>query len=375
MMRKNKLDYTELNQAIVIGKKVLHIMYVVALIGSLYIFIVVGKETGLFKILLTILKIISPLFIGMLIAWILNPLVTWFQKQGLKRILATLLVYFVIFGSSTLLLMTLIPTFYSQIVELTTSFQSTLDSIKSWADSLFENLNKINGINAMEIKESIFDEITILFSKYVESIPEIAIAAVSSVISGLGTFLVSIVMAFFFLVGFENMGSLVGFLPKKTQDTTKELLIEVDVASRSFLVGSIIDCIFIFIISSIGMYFVGLKAPLMFGLFCGITNIIPYIGPYIGGAPAVLVAFTQSTTTGFLTLLVIGVIQMLEGNILQPMILSKTTKLHPVSIMLGLLVFGYYFGIAGMILSTPLMAAVKAIVLYFDKKYDILNFN
>lgn len=375
MMRKNKLDYTELNQAIVIGKKVLHIMYVVALIGSLYIFIVVGKETGLFKILLTILKIISPLFIGMLIAWILNPLVTWFQKQGLKRILATLLVYFVIFGSSTLLLMTLIPTFYSQIVELTTSFQSTLDSIKSWADSLFENLNKINGINAMEIKESIFDEITILFSKYVESIPEIAITAVSSVISGLGTFLVSIVMAFFFLVGFENMGSLVGFLPKKTQDTTKELLIEVDVASRSFLVGSIIDCIFIFIISSIGMYFVGLKAPLMFGLFCGITNIIPYIGPYIGGAPAVLVAFTQSTTTGFLTLLVIGVIQMLEGNILQPMILSKTTKLHPVSIMLGLLVFGYYFGIAGMILSTPLMAAVKAIVLYFDKKYDILNFN
>ena len=375
MMRKNKLDYTELNQAIVIGKKVLHIMYVVALIGSLYIFIVVGKETGLFKILLTILKIISPLFIGMLIAWILNPLVTWFQKQGLKRILATLLLYFVLFGSSTLLLMTLIPTFYSQIVELTTSFQSTLDSIKSWADSLFENLNKINGINAMEIKESIFDEITILFSKYVESIPEIAITAVSSVISGLGTFLVSIVMAFFFLVGFENMGSLVGFLPKKTQDTTKELLIEVDVASRSFLVGSIIDCIFIFIISSIGMYFVGLKAPLMFGLFCGITNIIPYIGPYIGGAPAVLVAFTQSTTTGFLTLLVIGVIQMLEGNILQPMILSKTTKLHPVSIMLGLLVFGYYFGIAGMILSTPLMAAVKAIVLYFDKKYDILNFN
>ena len=128
-------------------------------------------------------------------------------------------------------------------------------------------------------------------------------------------------------------------------------------------------------ISSIGLWFVGLKAPLLFGLFCGITNIIPYLGPYLGGIPAVIVGFTQSTTIGILTLVVIAVIQLLEGNLLQPLILSKTTKLHPITIILGLLIFGYFFNIVGMIISTPIIAALKAVVLYFDKKYDILKFN
>ena len=85
----------------------------------------------------------------------------------------------------------------------------------------------------------------------------------------------------------------------------------------------------IFVVSSLGLWIVGLKAPLLFGLFCGLTNVIPYAGPYIGGAPAVIVGFSQSPTIGILTLVVIAVIQFLEGNFLQPVIMAKSTKLHP----------------------------------------------
>ena len=66
---------------------------------------------------------------------------------------------------------------------------------------------------------------------------------------------------------------------------------------------------------------------------------------------------------------------MRQEYLLQPIILSKTTKLHPITIMLGLLVFGHFFGIIGMVISTPLLAAFKAIILFFDKKYDILDIN
>ena len=118
---------------------------------------------------------------------------------------------------------------------------------------------------------------------------------------------------------------------------------------------------------------VGLKAPALFGFFCGLTNIIPYLGPYIGGAPAVIVGFTQSPTIGILTIVVIAVIQFLEGNFLQPVIMSKTTKLHPVTIILGLLVFGYFFGILGMLLSTPIIAVCKTIFQFFDKKYGLIS--
>ena len=126
-------------------------------------------------------------------------------------------------------------------------------------------------------------------------------------------------------------------------------------------------------VTSIAFWIIGLRAPLLFGLFCGITNIIPYAGPYIGGAPAVIVGYSQGPLVGTLTLISIGVVQFLEGNLLQPLIMSKTTKLHPVTIMLGLLVFGHFFGILGMVISTPVIAAIKAIFLFFDDKYGILN--
>ena len=139
--------------------------------------------------------------------------------------------------------------------------------------------------------------------------------------------------------------------------------------------GALIDSTLVFIISALCLWMVGLKAPLLFGLFCGITNVIPYAGPYIGGAPAVIVGFSQGMTTGLLTLLVIAIIQFIEGNFFQPVIMSKTTKLHPVTIMLGLLVFGYFWGIIGMVISTPIIAALKALFIYFENKYNFLNFD
>ena len=198
---------------------------------------------------------------------------------------------------------------------------------------------------------------------------------ISSLFSGLGTILIGLVIGFYLLISVDGTDNLINLLPKKMQETTRDLLTEIDGSFRSFVQGALLDSTFVFIITSIGFSLIGLKAPLFFGLFCGITNVIPYAGPYIGGAPAVIVGFSQGIPTGLLTLVVIVLIQFLEGNFLQPLIMSKTTKLHPVTIMLGLLVFGYFWGIIGMVISTPIIAASKAILMFLDEKYDILSFN
>ena len=150
----------------------------------------------------------------------------------------------------------------------------------------------------------------------------------------------------------------------------------VDNSLRKFLRGLLIDASLLFVVSFIAFWIAGLKAPLLFALFCSITNIIPFIGPYIGGAPAVIVGFSQSPGLGIAILVIIVVIQLLESNLLQPLIMSKTTKLHPVTIMIGLLIMGYFFGIVGMIISTPIIAALKSIYVYFSEKYefDFLKF-
>ena len=373
--KEAKLDVKGINAIIRLTKKILKIGLYIAIITGLYAFIILGKESGLFAMLLKLLQIIAPLFLGIVIAWLFNPLVKWFTKKGLKRGIAAGIIYLVFLGSIILVMGSLLPTLYTQVQEFTKVIPDIFDKVQDFGTNIFNSLDGIANFDATEAKENLFEQIEDFGANLSSTLPDVLLSIMSSLLSGIGTILVGLVIGFFLLVSFDNTDSIIDFLPRKIQTTTRELLQEIDMALRAFVTGAILDCLFIFVISSIGLYFVGLKAPLLFGLFCGITNIIPYAGPYIGGIPAVVVGFSQGIPTGILTLIVIGVIQFLEGNFLQPVILSKTTKLHPVTIILGLLVFGYFWGIFGMVIATPLIASFKAILLFFDEKYDILNFN
>ena len=177
-------------------------------------------------------------------------------------------------------------------------------------------------------------------------------------------------------MSFDNINeTLITLFPKNLQKNTNELIYEVNSSLRRFVLGALLDSSLIFIVSSIGFCAVGLKAPFLFALFCALTNIIPYAGPYIGGVPAVVVGLSQGPTVGIFTLIIIVVVQFLEGNFIQPVVMSKTTKLHPVTIMIGLLIFGHFWGIIGMFISTPIIASFKAIFTYFNDKYDLIRFN
>ena len=145
---------------------------------------------------------------------------------------------------------------------------------------------------------------------------------------------------------------------------------------RSYVQGVLLVMVLVFITQSIGFSLAGLKAPFLFALFCAITDVIPYIGPWIGGAPAVIVGFTVDPMVGVFCLVSVVVCQLLENNFYQPLIMGKTMKLHPVTIMLGLLLFNYFFGMIGMIVATPLIATIKIIIEFIienttlGKKFD-----
>ena len=120
---------------------------------------------------------------------------------------------------------------------------------------------------------------------------------------------------------------------------------------------------------------IGLDSPLLFGVICGITDLIPFIGPYIGGAAAVIVAFTESFGTGIAVLIACVVVQSIENYILQPIVMSKATKLNPVLIIAALLLFGHFFGIIGMILATPILSLSKVVFEYIcqNKQINMIN--
>ena len=379
MFRKKndkEVNYTKLNDLISLSHIILKILFVLLIILGTYAVIRLIKEVHILPFIFTILKLLSPLFIGIIIAWLLDPFVTYFNKKGVRRGIGAAFCYVVFLGAIALIVIALIPVLSEQINDLVTNtLPSIFDSAEGWINNLFNQLNNLGNFDAMAIKDEVFKNLEQLASNLTSSLPALLVSFVTSLFSGIGVFAIGLIIGFYLLLDFDKSTEMLyNLIPKRHRDETKKCLSAVNRPLKRFVNGALIDCTVVFVITAIGFSIIGLKAPLLFALFCALTNVIPYAGPYIGGAPAVLVGLTQSATIGIIVLVFIVLVQAVEGNLLQPFIMSKATKLSPVTIILGLLVFGYFFGIIGMILSTPIIGAIKDLINYFDEKYDFLNF-
>ena len=130
----------------------------------------------------------------------------------------------------------------------------------------------------------------------------------------------------------------------------------------------------LFVVSVIGFSVIGLNAPVLVSFICVITNLIPYIGPYMGAAVAGAIGFAESPLIGILTLVFILVVQTIDGEVLNPLVMSKKMNLSPITIIISLLIFEYLFGIPGMIIATPVVAILKIIYVFLDEKYGFFDF-
>lgn len=159
----------------------------------------------------------------------------------------------------------------------------------------------------------------------------------------------------------------------KYRDDTSKLLENVDEMARGYVSGTLFSSLLVAFLTFLGLVIAGVSSPLLFAIFCGITNIIPYFGPYIGGIPVVVVAFSISPMCGIITLVTIVLVQFVEGNIIHPLVVGKAVDIHPVVVVLSLLVFEHFFGIIGMILATPIVGAIKILIVFLNEKYHFMN--
>lgn len=371
--KNDELNIEKINDSVSLLNKILRIMFVLIIIIGVYLGIKLIQELKIKDIIIDILKIIAPVFIGLFVAWLFDPLVKKMQRKGIKRGIGAIIVYIVFISLLIILIAAIIPILTEQINDFVKTIPSIFTIITDWLKDITKGIN-IEGIDINNFTTEVTNKLGSFATSLAQSLPNLTVNFLKSFFSGILTFVIGLIIGFYFLIGFDNAGELIITLfPKNIQKDTRELTNEVNNSFRRFVEGALLDATFVFIITSIAFAIVGLKAPLLFGLFCGITNVIPYAGPYIGGAPAVIVGFSQGPLTGVLTLLAVALIQFLEGNFLQPVIMSKTTKLHPVTIITGLLIFGHFFGIIGMVISTPIIAAVKSIFMFFNEKYEIIN--
>ncbi len=378
MFRKHfnskKIDIENVNGVLSLTNKILKIAYILIVIIAIYAITLIGKEWNVLQFFLTVIRILAPLFVGIVIAWLFNPFVTWLQKRGVRRGIGTAVTYFLIFSILYVMMQAIIPMLIYQINDFVKTLPDIFNTVKIWIEDLFARAGNLINMDTKGVQQDIFREIEDFGTGLAKGLPQMTINFLTSAFSGAGVIVIGLIIGFYFLLTFDNASdSIFELVPKKYRKETKDLFHAVDTSLQRYVRGALIDCTAVFVVTSIGLWIVGLQSPLLFGLFCGITNIIPYAGPYIGGFPAVIVGFAEDPMIGLFTLLVIVIIQFVEGNFFQPLIMSKTTKLHPVTIMVGLLVFGHFWGILGMVVSTPIITSLKSIFMYFDEKYDILE--
>jgi len=369
-----KIPKANADNVLSLTEKILRILYIVILVLGVYVLTLILKEWGIFAFLFKILKVISPLFIGFLIAWLLDPMVKKLTQKGMKRIIATVLVYLGFLITIYLVISLMIPSFSNEVNEFVKVVPDIVATIKNWINNLFDSVGSNANFDLASVKTHLFTSIENLATNITNDLPGTIVNAIGSLFSFVGVILIGIILGFYLLFDFNNVNhAIITFLPKKWRKEGVELTNEINTSLRGYVQGVLLDSTILFLVTSLAFWAIGIKAPLLFGLICGLTNLIPYVGPYIGGAPVALVGFVQSPLTGILVIVAMVIIQFLEGNILQPIIIGKSMKIHPVAIIMGLLIFGSLFGVVGMILSTPIIGILKQLITFLDRKFDIFK--
>lgn len=374
---KNKLDKdvnkTELNEVISLSKKILKILYIVFIACLALVGIIACQKLNVFGIILEFIKVISPFFIGFVIAWLLRPLVLKLNEKVHSNTLSSIIVFAAFVFILFILLYTFIPTIYAEVNELVGLLPSFVERITNSINELFTNFAE-NGITLGDFKDKLLINVTSLSADIAKSLPSAIINIIASLFSGIGTFVMGLIIGIYMLIDYENIGKhFKSLFPKKLQNDVYILASRMSIEVRKCVNGTFLVALMVLVCDSIGFALVGLNAPLLFGVVCGITDLIPYIGPYIGGAAAVIVGFTQDPLIGIGTLIICVIVQIVESYILQPIVMSRASNLHPIIIIIALLVFGHFFGILGMVLATPSLTILRVVFEFAKEKIDILK--
>ena len=375
MFRKKdeKVDISSLNEILSFGRKLIKILYIAMMVGVILLGIYLLKESKILVFLKDLLIVISPVFIGLLIAWLCDPIVKFLQSKKIPRFAGCIIVYLFLIGIIFMFLYLFLPTFVRQIGDFAGTIPDILADLKVFGNRFFDTF-ATDGIDVKAIQTQVYTTIENFALGLTTNLPNTIINITKSIISSSVNFVLGLMIGFYMLFDFDKINSTVlSHMPLKWKDNYAELTTRINTSLRNYVQGVFSVMFLVFITQSIGLTLAGLEAPLLFAVFCAVTDIIPYFGPYIGAIPAVLVGFTISPSVGIFCIISIVIVQLLENNFYQPLIMGHTMKLHPVIIIISLLIFQHFFGIIGMVVATPVVACLKVIFMFIDEKIHFMD--
>ena len=326
------------------------IWLVAAIIAGLAIvWVVVGRS----------LDVWALVFIGIVLAEGMRPLVHGLCARGLPRSIAVLLLYGIVLAILGLLGWILVKPLVVQVA----LFVTALPHYVAQAQHLLGEAQRFIGHTPQAA--AALNALSGQVGGLAQQVPLVLVNTSFTLVGALFKFIEILLIAFFWLTATAGFNAfLVGLLPTSAQDPARGIIAELSHNLGGYVRGVAINMIVIGLLSGAGVAVLGVPYPVLLGVIAGLTEVLPIVGPWISGSVAVLVAVaTQGLLKGVEVLALFVVIQTIEGNTLVPYVMYRTTALNPLTVLIAVLAGSAIMGLVGGVLAVPVAVVLEVLVL------------
>lgn len=341
----------------------------------LRLIVFLGGLAVLLVLLIVFRKVFLPLLLGLLVAYLLDPAVSWFERHGRSRLFGVVVITALVVLVSTLVLLFLVPALGNQLERLADRMPEYQKQMRSQLEPVFARLEARYPDEIEEFQSRAVEGLRDNFFKLAGSIGRAAKGAFSNIFGFVLALLNLVfvpVFAFYLLVDLPKVKSgLLGLIPLSYREVTVARVTEVDRAISSFVRGQLVIAIVLAAINAIGLLVLDVPFGLGIGLIAGLANMIPYMALVVGLVPALVLAWAEHQEILRLVgvLAVFGGAQALEGTVLSPRILGRSVNLHPVWVLLAIIAGGSFFGFVGMLAAVPVAASIQVFARHWLEAY------
>nr|WP_245247473.1 AI-2E family transporter [Paenibacillus sp. PvP091] len=296
--------------------------------------------------------------------YLLRPLVHLWERRGMKRKEATLLIYVVLTAFTALLMIGLGPMLQSQLNLFLENVPELLEALRVQLEHFEENrfLAAFFPSDSFDLTAKVSDWVNrsiTLATNYVTGL----ISLVTSTLLILTA--IPVILYYWLTEGHYAKQALLDWLPERVNSVAEELLTEIDSVLGEFTIGRIVVCLVVGVMVYAGFLLIGLPYPMLLALFAMVMNLIPLIGPMIGTIPSFIVAFTESSVMAVWVIVIVVVAKLADNILVSPQVFSNRMDLHPLTVLLLLIISAEAAGILGMIFVIPVYMVVKIMWLRF----------
>ncbi len=328
-------------------------------------------------------KALTPFLLAFITAYLLKHPCLWVEK-GLRLLtkkkaykwqhtVASIFVLAMFLGLLCLVLAYLIPSIIGNLTDIIANLPAFIGMVVDFArktiTDLSESLDEETSLRLMEMISKFGAEALAYVSKGAGDVVATLTGVITKTAGFLFDFVLYIVASFMLLHGYDNIKRSVKrimrlFVKEPAKyDEAIQFLRDSDGIIEKYIVVRLVTSLGIGVVGYVGFLIFKLPYALLLALIIAATNLIPYIGPFVGGAPVVLVALaTNGVSSAIGVIIFMLIIQQIEGNILTPWLTSDALDISPILVLIGIAVFGAMMGIPGMLLGAPLVAIISGIV-------------